>query len=149
MQEVTSRVREPTQRCDAVHSAMWGRLRDTAGPKGAARCWLLGPTAGMKRARRWWESLSSQQKRSLTNAAEASAELRAASELAVLLRSALAALPEDHQMLLTAKYVHGLSVEDIANRVGLCRATVDAKLGHARRAFQWAFQKLAGEGFET
>jgi RNA polymerase sigma factor (sigma-70 family) len=102
----------------------------------------------MKRARQWWESLSRQQKRSLTNAAEASDELRAARELAVLLRSALATLPEDHQVLLTAKYVRGLSVEDIAARVGLCRAKVDARLGQARRAFQWTFQRLAGEGFE-
>ena len=68
-------------------------------------------------------------------------EALAAAELATLVRTTLTELPEDYGLLLTAKYLDGLAVEDIARQVRSTSAAVRSKLARARQAFREAFAK--------
>jgi RNA polymerase sigma-70 factor (ECF subfamily) len=62
-------------------------------------------------------------------------------EQAALVRGALAELPDDYADLLTAKYLDGLSVEQLARRHGCTEVAVRSKLARAREAFRAAFAK--------
>jgi RNA polymerase sigma-70 factor (ECF subfamily) len=64
-------------------------------------------------------------------------------ELAALVRATLAGLPAEYEMLLTAKYLDGESVEDIARRERATPGAVRSKLARARQAFRDAFGKYA------
>jgi RNA polymerase sigma-70 factor, ECF subfamily len=68
-------------------------------------------------------------------------EALASAELATLVRATLTELPEDYEMLLTAKYLDGLPVEDIARRTRSSSTAVRSKLARARQAFRTAFEK--------
>jgi RNA polymerase sigma-70 factor (ECF subfamily) len=68
-------------------------------------------------------------------------EALASAELATLVRATLTELPEDYEMLLTAKYLDGLAVEDIARRTRSTSTAVRSKLARARQAFRTAFEK--------
>jgi RNA polymerase sigma-70 factor (ECF subfamily) len=68
-------------------------------------------------------------------------EALAAAELATLVRTTLTELPEDYGLLLTAKYLDGLAVEDIARQVRSTSTAVRSKLARARQAFRVAFEK--------
>jgi RNA polymerase sigma-70 factor (ECF subfamily) len=68
-------------------------------------------------------------------------EALAAAELATLVRATLTELPEDYSLLLTAKYLDGLAVEDIARQVRSTATAVRSKLARARQAFREAFEK--------
>ena len=67
------------------------------------------------------------------------ADALAASETALLVRAALSELPADYEMLLTAKYLDGESVEEIAKRERSTEVAVRSKLARARQAFREAF----------
>lgn len=49
------------------------------------------------------------------------------------LKKGLACLPENERLLLTMKYLDGLADEEIANRLGIARASVRTYLTRARR----------------
>lgn len=49
------------------------------------------------------------------------------------LKKGLACLPENKRLLLTMKYLDGLSDEEIANRLGIAKASVRTYLTRARR----------------
>jgi len=68
-------------------------------------------------------------------------DLLEAAELATLVRVTLTELPADYEMLLTAKYLDGASVEQIATREQSTATAVRSKLARARRAFRQAFGK--------
>ncbi len=76
---------------------------------------------------------------------QADAEALAAGELAALVRATLTELPADYEMLLTAKYLDGESVEAIAARERTTDGAVRSKLARARQAFREAFVRHAPE----
>jgi DNA-directed RNA polymerase specialized sigma24 family protein len=63
-------------------------------------------------------------------------------ELATLVRYTLAELSAEYQRLLMAKYVDGLTIEDIAEEANRSSAAIRSKLARARKAFRLAFKKL-------
>jgi RNA polymerase sigma-70 factor (ECF subfamily) len=67
----------------------------------------------------------------------------ASAELATLVRLTLAELPEDYGMLLSAKYLDGVAVEDLARQLRSTESAVRSKLARARQAFREAFEKHA------
>src|SRR5581483_1846438 len=62
-----------------------------------------------------------------------------AAELADLVRSTLTELPADYETLLTAKYLDGDTVDQIADRQQCTPVAVRSKLARARQAFREAF----------
>jgi RNA polymerase sigma-70 factor (ECF subfamily) len=74
-------------------------------------------------------------------AAEAPRDALDRAELAELVRATLAELPGDYETLLTAKYLDGEPVEQIAEREHLSGVAVRSKLARARQAFREAFLK--------
>ncbi len=63
-------------------------------------------------------------------------ELLATAELAALVRSTLTELPIEYEMLLTARYLDGISVDDIAAQERSTAVAVRSKLARARQAFR-------------
>jgi len=70
------------------------------------------------------------------------AEVLESAELATLVRYTLAELSAEYQTLLMAKYVDGLTIEDIAEETNGSSEAVRSKLARARKAFRLAFKKL-------
>jgi RNA polymerase sigma-70 factor (ECF subfamily) len=70
------------------------------------------------------------------------AELLAA-ELATLVRATLAELPQDYEVMLTAKYIDGETIEAIASRERSSESAIRSKLARARQSFRRAFGKYA------
>jgi RNA polymerase sigma-70 factor (ECF subfamily) len=68
-------------------------------------------------------------------AAEAPRDALDRAELAELVRATLAELPGDYETLLTAKYLDGEPVDQIAERERLSGVAVRSKLARARQAF--------------
>ena len=68
-------------------------------------------------------------------------EALATAELADLVRATLADLPADYETLLTARYLDGVSVEELAGTECCSSSAVRSKLARARRAFRRAFRK--------
>jgi RNA polymerase sigma-70 factor (ECF subfamily) len=64
-------------------------------------------------------------------------------ELAALVRATLTELPQDYEMLLTAKYLDGEAVEAIAIRERTSESAVRSKLARARQAFREAFRRYS------
>jgi RNA polymerase sigma-70 factor (ECF subfamily) len=65
-------------------------------------------------------------------------------ELSDLIRGVLAELPADYATLLTAKYLDGLSLEEMYRKLGGSLEAVKSKLARARREFRATFEKLVG-----
>jgi RNA polymerase sigma factor (sigma-70 family) len=59
---------------------------------------------------------------------------------------ALSELPEDQRLVLTLRYLEGLSPKEIAERLGQPRGTVRSRLHHALNFLQLAFGFKAGAG---
>jgi RNA polymerase sigma-70 factor (ECF subfamily) len=66
-------------------------------------------------------------------------------ELALLVRLTLAELSDEYESLLTAKYLDGVSVEQIADGERSTETAVRSKLARAREAFRKAFLRLTGD----
>lgn len=75
---------------------------------------------------------------------EAPTSLLETAEMALLVRLALAELPTEYESLLTAKYLDGVSVEQIASRECSTETAVRSKLARAREAFRKTFLRLTG-----
>lgn len=71
-------------------------------------------------------------------------DLLETAELALIVRIALAELSPDYGSLLTAKYLDGESVEQIASREHTTEAAVRSKLARAREDFRQVFLRLTG-----
>lgn len=78
----------------------------------------------------------------LTEIVDGPPEQLACRELGTLVRAALAELPDEHQALLTGKYVEEQSAEQLATDTALSVSAVYSKLARARQAFRDAFEKL-------
>jgi RNA polymerase sigma-70 factor (ECF subfamily) len=72
----------------------------------------------------------------------------AAAELAALVRATLAELPADYALLLTARYLDGETVSEIALREGATEVAVRSRLARARGAFRDAFAPYAADSTE-
>ena len=72
-------------------------------------------------------------------AALESAELRA------LVRATLVELPYDYASVLSAKYLNGATMQQIADQQNVTLAAVNSKLARARNAFRDKFERLSGE----
>lgn len=68
-----------------------------------------------------------------------------AAELAAIVRTALTEIPCDYESLLTAKYLDGDSVEQIATREASTAVAVRSKLARARKVFRRTFRRLSGD----
>ncbi len=68
-------------------------------------------------------------------------EALVSAELATLVRGALSELSADYQGLLTARYLDGVPVEEIAAREDSSVTAVRSKLARARRAFRDTFSR--------
>jgi RNA polymerase sigma-70 factor, ECF subfamily len=66
----------------------------------------------------------------------------ATAELATLVRATLGGLPTDYEVLLTAKYLDEMSVEQIAAEHRSTTTAVRSKLARARRAFRDVFANI-------
>lgn len=75
----------------------------------------------------------------------APADLLESTELALFVRITLTELPGDYESLLTAKYLDGESVAEIALREHMTETAVRSKLARAREAFRQAFVRHGGE----
>jgi RNA polymerase sigma-70 factor, ECF subfamily len=67
-----------------------------------------------------------------------------AAELAGLVRATLTALPADYEALLVAKYIDGVSVDELAAAEQSTPVAVRSKLARARQAFREHFVKTTG-----
>jgi RNA polymerase sigma-70 factor (ECF subfamily) len=76
-------------------------------------------------------------------------EALATAELATLVRAALADLPADYGLLLTAHYLDGETVALLARRERSSEVAIRSKLARARQAFRDAFHKLVPAKQET
>lgn len=65
-------------------------------------------------------------------------------EIADVVRVTLEELPENYASALEWKYMHGLSVAEIAERLGLGEKAAESVLTRARKAFRDAFESLWG-----
>jgi RNA polymerase sigma-70 factor (ECF subfamily) len=93
----------------------------------------------LKAAGSWLAAGDGQVLRWLEGREQAPPDALATAELATLVRAALAELPPDYETMLTAKYLDGESVEQIAVRLQLTTTAVRSKLARARQAFREAF----------
>jgi RNA polymerase sigma-70 factor (ECF subfamily) len=80
---------------------------------------------------------------------EPALEILAAVELAMLVRATLVELPPDYERLLTAKYLDGISVDQIADDEKSTATAIRSKLARAREAFRQAFGKYAGSASDS
>jgi RNA polymerase sigma-70 factor, ECF subfamily len=72
----------------------------------------------------------------------------ATAELKTLVKSVMLEIPSDYESLLTAKYIDGNSVEQIAVAENRTVSAVRSKLARARRAFRETFMRNIPEYFE-
>ena len=94
------------------------------------------------RAQQWWSLLDGQTSDWIDGREKPPAEVLESDELATLVRYTLAELSAEYQTLLMAKYVDGLTIEDIAEETNSSSVAVRSKLARARKAFRLAFKKL-------
>ncbi|MHC4726371.1 MAG: RNA polymerase sigma factor, partial [Planctomycetota bacterium] len=94
------------------------------------------------RAQQWWGLLDGQTSDWIEGREKPPAEVLESAELATLVRYTLAELSAEYQTLLMAKYVDGLTIEDIAEETNGSSVAIRSKLVRARKAFRLAFKKL-------
>jgi RNA polymerase sigma-70 factor (ECF subfamily) len=97
----------------------------------------------IKQAGAWLARSNGQVLRCLEGRETSPHELAEAEELATLVRVTLTELPADYEMLLTAKYLDGTSVEQIATQEKSTLTAIRSKLARARQAFREAFAKYS------
>ena len=73
----------------------------------------------------------------------APAEILAKAELSATVRATLSELSTDYETLLTAKYLDGASVEEIAGAEASSSTAIRSKLARARHAFRQAFARTS------
>jgi RNA polymerase sigma-70 factor (ECF subfamily) len=110
-----------------MHVALHFRKKDRHDRLTRARDWLA---AGNGRLRRWFDGRE-----------PSPAEALEASELGELVRATLAELPQEYEDVLTAKYLDGQSVEQLARRDRCTEVAVRSRLARARGAFRDVFAK--------
>jgi RNA polymerase sigma-70 factor (ECF subfamily) len=97
----------------------------------------------LMQAAQWLATGNGQALRCLEGNEAAPPELAEAAELATLIRATLVELPFDYEMLLTARYLEGRSVAQLAAQEESTVPAIRSKLARARQAFRQAFGKHA------
>jgi RNA polymerase sigma-70 factor (ECF subfamily) len=97
----------------------------------------------LKFAETWLANGNGRLQRWLDGQGESPHESLESDELAELVRATLLELPEDYELILTAKYLDGKSVEQIAAGEQTTPIAVRSKLARARTAFREAFSKYS------
>ena len=95
------------------------------------------------RAQQWWSLLDGQASDWIDGSQKPPTEVLESAELATLVRYTLAELPAEYQTLLMAKYMDGLTIEDIAEETNGSSVAIRSKLARARKAFRLAFKRLS------
>jgi RNA polymerase sigma-70 factor (ECF subfamily) len=127
---------------DPERGSLWMWLWGIARNRVALHHRQQGRRDRLRRAADWLASCNGTLFRSLRGQEDALPEdALASAEVATLVRATLTELPEDYGLLLTAKYLDGLPVEDIARRTRSTSAAVRSKLARARQAFREAFER--------
>src|SRR5262249_45952514 len=91
----------------------------------------------------WLATRNGQVLRCLQGEDPAPPELVAAAELATLVRATLTELPDEYENLLTARYLDGITVDDIASREHSTTVAVRSRLARARQAFRQLLLRYA------
>lgn len=128
-------------------AARTARHFDTS--KGSLRQWLFG--VAHHRVAQYWRAIVREQR--LLEAAQPSVEKPASNsadpsrrleqqELSDVVRAALSALPADYALLLSGKYIDGLSILDLQRQYGGTSDAVRSKLVRAKKAFRQEFENL-------
>ncbi len=97
----------------------------------------------LKLAQTWLAASNGRVQKWLDGEGASPQEALEASELAELVRATLAELPLEYEDVLTAKYLDGVSVEQLAGRDRCSETAVRSRLARARTAFRTAFAKHA------
>jgi RNA polymerase sigma-70 factor, ECF subfamily len=95
----------------------------------------------LRNAHAWLAGSNGQLGRWLDGRAETPTAALESAELATLVRAALLELPADYETLLTAKYLDGASVEELARQHRCSEVAVRSRLARAREAFRQVFGK--------
>ena len=98
----------------------------------------------LKQAGDWLAASNGRLSRWLDGSDGFPADLLEAAELALFVRATLTELPDEYTRLLTAKYLDGESMKQIADREGSTAMAVRSKLARAREAFRQSFARLTG-----
>ncbi|HEY1188973.1 MAG TPA: sigma-70 family RNA polymerase sigma factor [Gemmata sp.] len=93
----------------------------------------------------WLAASAGRLARWLDGAGDAPTDALETAETALAVRLALAELTDEYGALLTAKYLDGASVEQLAARDQVTETAVRSKLARAREAFRKVFLRLAGD----
>jgi RNA polymerase sigma-70 factor (ECF subfamily) len=129
---------------DPDRGSLWMWLWGIARNRVALHYRQQGRRERLQRAVEWFASCNGPVIRSLRGEEKVLPEdALVSAELATLVRVTLAELPEDYGMILTAKYLDGVPVEDIARLTRSTASAVRSKLARARQAFREAFEKHA------
>ncbi len=103
----------------------------------------------LKRAGDWLAASNGRLSRWLDGVDADPTGLLEAAELATIVRATLTNLPAEYESLLTAKYLDGDSIAQIAGREQSTEVAVRSKLARAREAFRRAFARLEGGDMTT
>jgi RNA polymerase sigma-70 factor (ECF subfamily) len=98
----------------------------------------------LRRVRDWLAAGNGRLTRWLDGTDPSPSALLEAAEMAVLVRETLTELSDDYEALLTAKYLDGESVEQIAVRERSTETAVRSRLARAREAFRQTFARITG-----
>jgi RNA polymerase sigma-70 factor, ECF subfamily len=99
----------------------------------------------LKHAGEWLAASNGRLSRWLDGIDPTPTNLLESAELALIVRIALTELSADYESLLTAKYLDGDSIEQIAGRERSTETAVRSKLARAREAFRQVFVRLTGD----
>ena len=130
---------------DEAHGSLWNWLWGIARNQVALHFRKQKRHDQLKHAGDWLAASAGRLAHWLDGVDETPTTLLETAELALLVRLALAELPNEYESLLTAKYLDGVSVEQIASRECSTETAVRSKLARAREAFRKAFLRLTGD----
>jgi RNA polymerase sigma-70 factor (ECF subfamily) len=130
---------------DAAKGALWTWLWGIARLQVALHFRKQQRHDRLKQAGDWLAASNGRLSRWIDGTDAAPSALLETAELATLVRATLTELPDDYESLLTAKYLDGDSVEQIAARESSTGTAVRSKLARAREAFRQAFARFSGD----
>jgi len=128
---------------DASRGSLWSWLCGIARNHVALHYRKQQRQERVRQAGAWLAAGKQQVVRWLENREPSPGDALAAAELATVVRAILAELPPDYESLLTAKYLDGTTVQQIADLENCSATAVRSRLARARRAFRAAFVKTS------
>lgn len=128
---------------DAARGELWQWLWGIARRQVALYFRKQERIARLRAASAWLAAGNGQLLRCLAGEQESPPERLESAELRLLIRATLSELPQDYENLLTAKYLEGMQVDEIAQLERSTSVAVRSKLARARQAFRHAFAKHA------